>query len=157
MRNLAEELNDQALIEEALANFAVLLDDLDFTQELELLGVGRFQFLRRKQMLLELRGLSIALWRLALASSFPRDANLMFGMFLQNYGQTHPGKPGQMVVERAQEYWGMIQPLGDSDFSVVARHLVSFSEHDSDQERTLVLKLALSIRGSYRFIFDRLI
>lgn len=157
MHNLAEELDEQELIEEALANFAALLDDLDFTPELELLGIGRFQFLRRKQMQLEFRGLSIALWRLALASSFPHNADLMFETFLRRYNRSHTGKPAQQTLERAREYWAMIQPAGTSDFSNVARHLASFIDRDADSQKPLILKLALHIRGNYRFIFDRLI
>ncbi len=157
MQNLAEELDEQALIEEALANFAVLLDDLDFAHELEILGIGRFQFMRRKQMQLELRGLCIALWRLALASSFPHDADLMFEMFLRHYIHTHGGKASRQIVTRSREYWGMIQPAGDSDFSAIARHLVSFLDLEEENQRPVVLKLALHIRSSYRFIFERLI
>lgn len=157
MQNLAEELDDQALIEEALANFAALLDDLDFAPEFELLGIGRFQFMRRKQMQLEFRGLSIALWRLALASSFPHDADLMFETFLRRYSRSHSGKAAQQTLERARDYWGMIQPAGNSDFSNIARHLVSFLDRDAENQKPLILKLALHIRGNYRFFFDRLI
>ena len=37
---------------QALDNFAALFADADFTVELDYLGVGRMQFLRRRQMLL---------------------------------------------------------------------------------------------------------
>lgn len=157
MQNLAEELDYQALIEEVLANFAVLLDDLDFTHELELLGLGRFQFMRRKQMQLELRSLSIALWRLALGSSFPHDADLIFEMFLRRFQHNHPAKSTPQIIERARGYWGMIQPLGNSDFSNIARHLVSFVDRDGENSKPMILKLALHIRSNYRFIFERLI
>ena len=55
----------------ALENFKALLADADFTLELELLGIKRMQFMRRRQMQSELMGLYMALWRLALARSFP--------------------------------------------------------------------------------------
>ena len=74
MQNLAEVFDDESAVSEALENFAALLDDADFTAELELMGIGRMQFMRRRQMLVEWRGLYTALWRLALASSFPQDA-----------------------------------------------------------------------------------
>lgn len=157
MRNLAEVIDEQATIEEALANFAALLDDLDFTAELDLLGIGRFQFLRRKQMTIELRGLYTAIWRLALARSFPQDAENMFNVFLQRYGQAHPGKLPTQIIERARQYWGMLEPAGDADFSEVARHLSSFIEREEKDQRPLILKLALHIRSAYRFIFERLI
>lgn len=157
MRNLAEAIDEQAIIEEALANFAALLDDLDFTAELDLMGIGRLQFVRRKQMLIELRGLYAALWRLALGRSFPQDANDMFAAFLARYGDSHAGKQAAQIVERAGQYWGMLEPGGDGDFSGVARHLASFVEREDKDQRPLILKLALHIRGAYRFIFERLI
>lgn len=157
MQNLAEEIDEQAIIEQALANFAALLDDIDFAAELELLGITRLQFMRRKQMLLELRGLYAALWRLALGRSFPQDADLMFAIFLRRYGQSHVGKGASQIVERARQYWGMLEPAGDGDFSDIARHLVSFLEREEKDRRPLTLKLALHIRSAYRFIFERLI
>lgn len=157
MQNLAEVLDDQAIIEEALANFAVLIDDLDFNQALELMGIGRFQFLRRKQMLIELRGLYMAIWRLALGRSFPQTADAMFTTFLRRYTHSHPDKIGLKISERAVQYWGMLQPSGDADFHNVARHLISFVTAGDEEPRALILKLALHIRSAYRFIFDRLI
>lgn len=157
MQNLAEIIDEQEIIEEALANFAALIDDFSYDLELEMLGIGRFQFLRRKQMLIELRGLYIALWRLALGRSFPHAADNMFTIFLRRYERNHGGKIASRVVERASQYWGMLEPAGDSDFSEVSRHLASFTEREDKEQTPLVLKLALQIRAAYRFIFDRLI
>lgn len=157
MQNLAEVIDEQEIIEEALANFAALIDDLDFSAEFELMGIGRLQFMRRKQMQSELRGLYAALWRLALSHSFPQDADMMFTVFLRRYGHGHAGKAASQVLERATQYWGMLEPAGDSDFSNVARHLASFLEREEKDQRPLILKLALQIRSAYRFIFERLI
>ena len=157
MQNLAEVFDDESAVSEALENFAALLDDADFTAELELMGIGRMQFMRRRQMLVEWRGLYMALWRLALASSFPQAAERMFATFLRSYHAAHPDKLGSRIMERAQEYWGMLQPKGDADFSDVARHLGSFSVQDEKQARSLTLRLVLHIRRAYKIIFDRLI
>ena len=157
MQNLAEVFDDESAVSEALENFAALLDDADFTAELELMGIGRMQFMRRRQMLVEWRGLYMALWRLALASSFPQDAERMFATFLRSYHAAHPDKLGSRIMERAQEYWGMLQPKGDADFSDVARHLGSFSVQDEKQARSLTLRLVLHIRRAYKIIFYRLI
>lgn len=153
----AEELYDHQLIEEALANFAALIDDLDFGAELDLMGIGRLQFLRRKQMQIELKGLYIALWRLALAKSFPQDADHMFSEFLARYDQNHHSKNNSETIARAHGYWGMLAPSGDSDFNAVARHLISFLDLEEKETRSLGLRLALHIRSAYRFIFERLI
>lgn len=157
MQHLEESDEAPSITQVALDNFAALLDDTDFTAELELTGIGRFQFLRRRQMTLELRGLYMALWRLALAHSFPNDADAMFATFLHGYLTRHPDKAARQAAERARQYWDMLQPMGDADFNDVARHITSFSERDEKTCRTLTLKLALHIRKIYRFIFDRLI
>lgn len=157
MTYAAETYDEQGLKEEALANFAALADDADYAGVLNLLGLGKFQFLRRKQMRAELVGLRIALWRLALARSFPNHAETMFDEFLRRYAASHPDKWGSLTVERAREYWGMLLPGGDSDFSIAARHLTSFLDLDAEAARALTLKLVLYLRNEYRFIFERLI
>lgn len=157
MSYVAELLDGPDIIAEALANFAVLIDDLDFGVELNLMGIGRLQFLRHRQMQIELKGLYIALWRLALAKSFPAHADSMFSTFLINYKQIHPNKLGLSIVERAAEYWGMLAPTGDADFNDVARHLLSFIKPSEKDFHALTLRMALHIRSAYRFIFDRLI
>lgn len=157
MENTARILDRQALIEEALANFAALVEDTDYDAIFGMMGIGRLQFLRRKQMRLELAALRMALWRLALGRSFPEDADMMFDEFLKRYALAHPSRPGALAVSRAREYWGMLAPKGDSDFNGVARHLASFLAEDNYNARALPLKLALYLRRDYRFIFDRLI
>ena len=157
MQTRAEVFDGESATGEALENFAALLDGTDFTAELELMGIGRMQFMRRRQMLAEWRGLYMALWRLALGSSFPRDAERMFAAFLRSYHAAHPDKLSARAMERAREYWGMLQPRGDADFSEVARHLGSFSAQDEKRARSLTLRLVLHIRRAYGLIFDRLI
>ena len=150
-----EEEND--IVELALDNFAALLNDAEFSAEMSLLGIGRFQFLRRRQMLVELRGLYIALWRLALGRSFPRDADTMFAVFLHRFLMANRDKMGRATAERARQYWDMLLPQGDADFSGVARHLVSFTPHEEKEQPALVLRLALDFRASYTNIFQKLI
>lgn len=157
MENLAEVVDEQALVDEALANFAVLIDDFDFAADMELLGIGRFQFLRRKQMKTELKGLYIALWRLALARSFPRFADDMFTIFLRRYCRSHGDKNGQPIAERATQYWGMILPHGDGDFNNIAAHIVNLCQREQKDPKALTLRVALNIRSAYSFIFERLI
>lgn len=157
MSHVAELWDKPDVIDEALANFAALIDDLDFGMELELMGIGRLQFLRRRQMQTELKGLYMALWRLALSRSFPGHADAMFATFLTTYAHTHPGKQAAAIVERAEEYWGMLAPTGDADFNDAARHLLSFLNPSDKDLTALNLRLALNIRSAYRFIFERLI
>lgn len=157
MEDLAEVIDEQSLIDNALDNFAVLIDDFDFRAEMDMLGIGRMQFMRRKQMTIEFKGLYIALWRMALARSFPRFADDMLTIFLRRYGRRHGEKIGSQIAERATQYWGMILPHGDTDFSNVAAHLLSFLPGEQKEDRALTLKVALRVRSVYDFIFERLI
>lgn len=157
MDNLATRADMRELAQEAIDNFAALLDGVDFEAEMELMGIGRFQFMRRRQMKVELRGLYMALWRLALQSSFPQDCEKMFRIFLESYAQSHPGRLPAQAIERATQYWGMLQPRGASDFSCLGEHLSSFAELDEADSRRQALKLVLHLRKAYRFIFERLI
>lgn len=157
MENVARDTDRQELVQEALDNFAALLDGMDFEATLELMGIGRFHFMRRRQMKVALRGLYMALWRLALQSSFPQDGEAMFERFLHTYAETHTGRVPAQEIERARQYWRMLQPRGDSDFSCLGEHLASFSTQEGQDQRRQALKLVLEIRKAYRFIFDRLI
>lgn len=157
MQAAIETVEHQNFVREALDNFEVLIDDLDYAAFYELMGIGRLQFLRHKQMHVELKSMHIALWRLALSHSFPEDAESMFSVFLQRYQRTHPGKLDSEIVGRAPGYWDMILPTGNSDFSGVARHLLSFSNTGNADMRALILKVALRINAAYNLIFDRLV
>lgn len=149
------ELSEYA--REALDNFLILLDDLDYNVYYEILGVGRFQFLRLRQIFVEMKSLHIALWRLAISHSFPDEDEKMFSAFLDAYARAHPDKADTEIAQRAPQYWGMIAPVGDSDFSYVARHLISFFPRREKDLKAITLKLALRLHTSYRFIFDRVI
>ncbi len=135
--------------EEVLDNFDALLRDAVFPKELHLLGVGRFSFLRR--------ALYIGLWRLALMRSFPTAYQEIFDAFLARYAKRHPDKDSARLLARALEYIDMLQHRGDKDFMEVSRHLASFLQLNEDAGQALALRLALALRSSYTFIFDRLI
>ena len=81
----------------------------------------------------------------------------MFELFQQEYVRAHKDKHSSHIVQRANEYWAMLEPRGDGDFSEVARHLCSFSTQDPGQAKSINLKLVLHIRKIYKLVFDRLI
>lgn len=138
-------------------NFAAFLDNADYLTVLEYMGIGRMQFLLRKQMTRELAGLYMALWRLVLNRSFANEADRLFADFRAAYAASHPGKHGTIVTERALQYWEMLAPTGDSDFRDVARHLVSFLINKKQDSTALTLKLALHLRNIYQTLFEHLI
>lgn len=157
MAQAADAATHQNFVQEALDNFAVLLDDTDFTAHLHLMGVGRLHFTRRKQLLLEWRGLYVALWRLALGRSFPQDADAMQEAFCRSYRERHRDKQTPLMLERAEQYWDMMRVTKESDFTEVARHFCSFCQMTEKDTRSLQLKLVLIIRKAYTDIFRRLI
>lgn len=142
---------------EALNNFLILLDDLDYNIYYEILGVGRFQFMRQRQLFIEFKSLHIALWRLAISHSFPNDAEKIFPAFLEAYSQSHKTKIDSQIIQRAPQYWGMLEPVGDADFTCVSRHIISFFKPPEKDLKAITLKLALRLHTAYRFIFDRVI
>ena len=144
--------------EEVIENFQALIDSWDFSAELRQLGIGPMQLMRRRQMLLEFRGLLAGLWRLALTRSFPEDGQQIFEGYLesclQNPKNSHKARP---FVERARQYAAMLAVRGDSDFSEVSRHVASFLKLSEVARKSTTFKLALDIRQMYTFVFDRMI
>ncbi|MCR5563553.1 MAG: hypothetical protein K6F46_09360 [Desulfovibrio sp.] len=157
MSQVAPKIDNGAFVQEAIENFLVLLDDMDFTDVFTLLGIGRLQFMLRRQMGIECRGLYIGLWRLALKRSFPNEADAMLAEFLERYTGNHPDKLSARAMERAGEYWGMLQARGDTDFRGVAAHLCSFLPREKQADQSLILRLLLHIRKTYELIFARLL
>ena len=151
-------MNPNYTAEEVIANFQALIASQDFAIQLRQLGIGPLQIMRRKQMLLEFKALFIALWRLALARSFPDDGQDIFDAYLQTHS-TDVAKSTNIVqvAERARQYADMLSLRGDTDFSEVSRHLLSFLKLAENERRSITLKLALDIRQMYNFIFERMI
>ncbi|WP_353118970.1 hypothetical protein [Nitratidesulfovibrio sp.] len=148
-------------VDEVLGNFAALLDSFDFTPEIDAMGIGRMQFLRRKRALQDLRALFIALWRLALRRSFPNDHEVIFETFLERFQQAPARnadrREAAALTEKVRGYVGMLEHKGDADFSEAAHHLVSLLSLGDAEAKALRLRLALHIRSTYKLIFDKLI
>ena len=64
-------------------NFTAILDDMNYRPVLDILGVGTFQFTRRKLLTREFRALYVGLWRLALMRSFPTRHAELFQAFME--------------------------------------------------------------------------
>ena len=144
-------------VEDILNNFDALLHDVDFSKELRLLGIGAFNILQRKQMLLELYGIYMGLWSLALRRSFPHDEHEIFRAFMERHAQRHPDRRSAQLRQRGQQYRDLLLSAGDQDFTVVSRHLLTFTQRDDATVKALSLRMALLLRATYTFIFERLI
>jgi len=144
--------------DEVIRQFLALYDCMDFRAELEDLGIGRFQFGRRKKALRELKALCIALWGLALQKSFPDDAFDFFTEFREKAPDLNgPGpEPGRLHT-RVNIYIDLLNPKKDADFLPVATYLAEVLALDKGDLARLRLKLSLIIRNLYIMIFNKLV
>lgn len=148
----------EAYERQARENFRALLNDMSFFREMAILGLGRFQFSLRRRMTSEFRGVYMAVWRLALGSSFPEEADAMFSAFCRDYLRHSRDRNARDVVLKAKEYWNMLRDDAGKDFRTLAGPLASLPARAGDEQKQAVsLRLALHIRSMYRLIFDRLI
>lgn len=139
-------------------NFTAMLDDMDYRPVLDILGVGSFQFTRRRLLRAEFRALYVGLWRLALTRSFPTRHAELFQAFMEDQAR-RCGKHRQAAAsaELVLQYVDKLSEHGDADFSDVARHILSLMEFDETQTRAMVLRLALHFRRVYTYFFDHLL
>ena len=99
-------------------NFTAILDDMNYRPVLDILGVGTFQFTRRKLLTREFRALYVGLWRLALMRSFPTRHAELFQAFME--GEAARCKDRRQAVawaELVMQYAGKLSEHGDADFS----------------------------------------
>ena len=144
--------------EEVIANFRALADSWDFNATLRQLGINATHIMRRKQMLLEFKGLFIGLWRLALTRSFPEDGQQIFEGYLEScLSRPKNAKKAIQLAERARQYAEMLALRGCTDFSEISRHLTSFLDLPESARKSVTLKLALDIRQMYNIIYERMI
>ena len=98
-------------------NFTAILDDMNYRPVLDILGVGTFQFTRRKLLTREFRALYVGLWRLALMRSFPTRHAELFQAFME--GEAARCKDRRQAVawaELVMQYAGKLSEHGDADF-----------------------------------------
>lgn len=144
--------------EEILGQFLALYNGMDFKRELDELGINRFHASRRKRVQREFQGLSIALWRLALLKSFPKDADRYFQELKEKSPIMNTADcSGEEMRLRVNEYVEMMEAKKDKDFLPVAGYLADVLALDEDEVERLKLKLSLIIRNVYKRIFDKLV
>ncbi len=142
---------------EIAATFEALLSTADFTQELRMFKVGRFNRSLRKTLLNEFEGTYIGLWALALEQSFPKDAQIIFDTFLQKYLEKFAAKRRSSMSAKIKAYRDMVLSTGGKDFSQLSRHLLSFAKIEDSALKAETLRLSLVLRNHYSFIFQRLV
>jgi hypothetical protein len=153
----AASLSPPYTIEEVVENFQALLGQMDFKQELMLIGVSRVRFLLRRKLKTEWQTLVIALWRLALERSFPHDGQIIFDTLLERRTTGWSRKRAARFTQSVQTYVESLQSHGDADFMPPGEHLLRLIKPAAAVAPALRLRVALHIRSLYTLIFDRLI
>ena len=144
--------------DQVISNFVALLEDLPIKEVLDIFAFGPFQRQQRKLMTQQCQALYIALWGLALMSSFPDAHREIF----DDYWARERAKSSRdrTFSERqalARQYLDHLYENGASDFSSVSRHLLSHMEYDEPHQKAMTLKLALHLRKVYMYFFNNLL
>ena len=161
MNQTKENNFDSSQLEEVLERFQSMLGNVDFTAQMQTLDIGRFQFTRRKEAKRQLTAMYVGLWKLALNSSFPNNADEILDRFLFNTCNVK-GKGKQRKAEDfaliCREYSNILKERGDTIFINVALLLCQhLGCHDQNSLRRISLQMALDMRAMYHHLFDRLI
>ncbi len=161
MANYGNTPLDAAQLEELLKRFSSMWEDMDFSPQLETLGIGRFQFSRRKEAKEELNAMYVGLWKMALNSSFPDHAQFIMQKFLINLcAVKNQNKKRRMekFVTLCREYADILQTKGETNFIQIALLLCRHVGCDDQKDlRRMSLQIALDMRNMYHNIFKRLI
>jgi len=141
-----------------LDNAQALLQDFDPELTIEDLELSFFQHKDKNGLYRQLQAIYVAIWALALGSSFPLDYLDIFTEFLWRHDQL----PGKIQSKRQQAeqiifYTNKLWRMKEIDFSDLARHLLTFVRLNDKEARAVSMKLALHFRKAYQHFFDHLL
>ncbi len=148
---------EDSVCEEVAANFDALLRDADFSHDLRIFNIGFFNRTLRRSLEQELQMVYIGLWALALEQSFPQTARSFFNYFVQRHVQNLSGTTQKVVYEKIMAYREMILRSDAKDFNHISEHLLSFTKVSEENRKAVTLRLSLTLRNHYTFIFQRLV
>ena len=143
--------------EGVLQHFEEVLESLELKQQIAELGSGMNSFFTKKRSLAEFTAMGIALWKLALEKSFPKEAEAFFNEYLETSKTLGKGKKHAQMLELVNKYNELFAPKKTEDFSAISQYIADNLGSASADRKTLQLKLSLTIRKIYQFIFDHLI
>jgi len=143
--------------EEVIRHFEGLLPSLDLKQEIAALGYGLNSIFKKGRSLVEFNAVCIALWKLALDSSFPAESNEFFADFLNHSPLLGTGKKKDKLVARVKIYCDMLAIKKTDDFTPVSQCMADNLMNSADNNKALQLTLSLTMRKLYQVIFDHLI
>lgn len=144
-------------VEELSTNFAAILADFDYKDEISLLDISFFDFRRKKNMAKEFDALYIGLWSKALSQTLPAMRDATFAYYCEHELPKRYSKR-TLVQQKVKilQYVELLHQHENNDFSLLCNHILSLLHFQETNQRNLHLKIALHIRTVYTFIVERL-
>ncbi len=153
---MESEFNEE-IIEQVVSRAKMMLEDLDFNKEFEILELSFYNFTLKSSFQREFRALYLALWRFSLDRPFGKDNGKILYDKVLEAPWVWAIKSKSKIVPLAELYYEKLHERGKEDFTEIARHLMAFTSFDESKSKSYVLKLALVIRTRYTFFFDNLL
>ncbi len=148
----------QEMFDQAAQNAYIMLSELDFFEEFQILQVKRFHIMKKKILTREFNALYLALWRFALLRSFPHNSQEIYETFLAlSPSWLEKNKDKDLIFETSAIYYEKLEEGKAEDFTEIARHILSFVNYNESKMKALQLRLILTIRSHYAFFFEHLI
>ncbi len=151
----ARNFFSQDLCDQVVHNFDALLRSFDYKEELELFELGFFQFRLKHDLILEIKALYTALWKLCLCRSFPEHFELIFQQYLDTKLPSMYKKSQNIsMYHKIGEYNELLSIRNNLDFTPISHHLLSLLNLKDEEARKMKLKVALHLRKTYTNLFE---
>lgn len=143
--------------EGVLHRFEGVLEALELKKQIADLGCGMNSLFTKGRSLMEFTAMSVGLWKLALEQSFPDEAEEFFAAFLESSKTLGSGKKREKMLACIAEYGELFAQKKAGDFTAISQYMADNLANASADRKALQLKLSLTIRKFYQYIFDRLV
>ena len=138
---------------EALVNtFKNLLEEADYSAFLNILGIGRFEFSRKRIFRRIFMALCLGLWRLAMKRSAPDCSEEAYEKCLASYWPILKDADAFMVLVR--DIASFLPEKGEEDLTPMAKEL--FARVNRKPEHAELVGMALFLRRLYDYFFNHL-
>lgn len=138
---------------DALVNtFKNLLEEADYAAFLNILGVGRFDFSRKKALRQIFMALCLGLWNLTMKRAAPDCQEEAYEKCLGSFWPILKDADAFMVLVR--DIASFLPEKGEEDLTPMAKEL--FSRMNREAEHAELVGMALFLRRLYDYFFNHL-
>lgn len=142
---------------EIIQRFEAAMDSLNLKAEIAELGHGLGSIFRRGRVTRDFQAVCVVMWRLSLEKSFPEQQEEVYREFMAHSNILGSGGGRKKLAERINLFWEVLEAQKSADFTPLAVYLAGYLSNDLDNRKVLQLKLSLTIRRIYNFVFESLI